>query len=167
MSFLRKNSLTFGLVAILMFVVLLAACGTPAEPTEAPAEVTEQEEPAVEQEEPAAEQEEPAEEAAAPTGEPIVFGMVAPMTGDAAEYGTQLESGVRLAIDEINANGGIDGRPVELEICDDKCDPYEASMCAQRMVASDDIFAVIGHVCSSCTLAGGPIYEEAGLTVMT
>jgi len=93
--------------------------------------------------------------------------MVAPMTGDAADYGVQLETGVRMAIDEINAAGGINGRPVELVICDDKCDPYEGSMCAQKMVANSKIFAVIGHVCSSCTLAGGPIYEEAGLTVMT
>jgi branched-chain amino acid transport system substrate-binding protein len=99
--------------------------------------------------------------------EPIVFGMVAPMTGDAADYGVQLETGVRLAIEEINAAGGIAGRPVDLVVCDDKCDPYEASMCAQKMVADPRIFAIIGHVCSSCTLAGAPIYEKAGLTVMT
>ncbi|MGC8837195.1 MAG: ABC transporter substrate-binding protein [Anaerolineae bacterium] len=99
--------------------------------------------------------------------EPIVFGMVAPMTGDAADYGVQLETGVRLAIEEINAAGGIAGRPVDLVVCDDKCDPYEASMCAQKMVADSRIFAIIGHVCSSCTLAGAPIYEQAGLTVMT
>jgi len=99
--------------------------------------------------------------------EPIVFGMVAPMTGDAADYGVQLETGVRLAIEEINAAGGIAGRPVELVVCDDRCDPYEASMCAQKMVADPRIFAIIGHVCSSCTLAGAPIYEKAGLTVMT
>jgi branched-chain amino acid transport system substrate-binding protein len=99
--------------------------------------------------------------------EPIVFGMVAPMTGDAADYGVQLETGVRLAIEEINAAGGIAGRPVDLVVCDDKCDPYEGSMCAQKMVADPRIFAIIGHVCSSCTLAGAPIYEKAGLTVMT
>jgi branched-chain amino acid transport system substrate-binding protein len=99
--------------------------------------------------------------------EPYIFGMVAPMTGDAAEYGTQLKRGVQLAVDEINAAGGIKGRKVELDICDDKCDPYEASLCAQKMVANKNIFAVIGHVCSSCTLAAGPIYDSAGLTDMT
>jgi len=101
------------------------------------------------------------------SNEPIVFGMVAPMTGDAAEYGTQLERGVRMAVDEINAAGGVDGRMIELEICDDKCDPYEASLCAQKLTANKKITAVIGHVCSSCTLAGGPIYDKEGLTVMT
>lgn len=104
---------------------------------------------------------------AAPDDAPITFGMVAPMTGDAADYGTQLETGVRLAIEEINAAGGIDGRTVKLEICDDKCDPSEGSLCAQKMSSNKDIFAVIGHVCSSATLAGGPIYEKSGLTAMT
>jgi branched-chain amino acid transport system substrate-binding protein len=99
--------------------------------------------------------------------EPIVFGMAAPMTGDAAEYGTQLKRGVGMAVDEINAAGGINGQQVTLDICDDKCDPYEASLCAQKFVADKKIFAVIGHVCSSCTLAAGPIYDKAGLTAMT
>jgi branched-chain amino acid transport system substrate-binding protein len=105
--------------------------------------------------------------AAASSTEPIIFGMVAPMTGDAAEYGTQLKRGVGMAVDEINAAGGINGRQVKLDICDDKCDPYEGSLCAQKMTANKDIFAVIGHVCSSCTLAAGPIYDKAGLTDMT
>jgi branched-chain amino acid transport system substrate-binding protein len=89
------------------------------------------------------------------------------MTGDAADYGIMLQSGVQLAVDEINAAGGINGRPVEIQVCDDKCSPYDGSLCAQKMVADPKIFAVIGHVCSSATLAGGPIYEQAGLTAMT
>jgi branched-chain amino acid transport system substrate-binding protein len=105
--------------------------------------------------------------AASSSNEPIIFGMAAPMTGDAAEYGTQLKRGVGMAVDEINAAGGINGRQVTLDICDDKCDPYEASLCAQKFVADKNIFAVIGHVCSSCTLAAGPIYDKAGLTAMT
>jgi branched-chain amino acid transport system substrate-binding protein len=151
----KKSNMLFKLGLVLLALSLLISCGAteePAAPTEAP----------VATEAPA-----PTEAPPVVSGEPIVFGMVAPMTGDAADYGTQLESGVRLAIDEINAADGITGRQVELVICDDKCDPYEASLCAQKMAANEDIFAVIGHVCSSCTLAGGPIYEEAGLTTMT
>jgi len=153
----KKNSVLFNLSLLVVCIFLVASCRpTPAPtatPTQGPAP-TPTPVPA-------------ATKAAAPSGEPIVFGLVGPMTGDAADYGVMLESGVRLAVDEINAAGGINGRPVELEICDDKCDPYEASMCAQKMVANPKIFAVIGHVCSSCTLAGGPIYEQAGLTAMT
>jgi branched-chain amino acid transport system substrate-binding protein len=135
-----------GLLAIT--IMMIVSCSPAAAPTAAPVAATEA-------------------PAAVQSNEPIVFGMVAPMTGDAAEYGTQLERGVRLAVDEINAAGGINGRQVELDICDDKCDPYEASLCAQKMTANEKIFAVIGHVCSSCTLAAGPIYDKAGLTDMT
>ncbi|HSJ54414.1 MAG TPA: ABC transporter substrate-binding protein, partial [Anaerolineae bacterium] len=149
---LKKGNALFNLGLLVMALLLIVSCGPTAEP---PAEAT----PA-----PVEAPTQASEPAAAPSGEPILFGMVAPMTGDAADYGVQLETGVRLAIDEINAAGGIDGRPVELEICDDKCDPYEASLCAQKMTANEDVMAVIGHVCSSCTLAGGPIYEKAGLT---
>jgi branched-chain amino acid transport system substrate-binding protein len=138
--------MALSLLLIAGSVFLVAACApaaTPAAPAAAPTK------------------------APAPSGEPIVFGMAAPMTGDAADYGIMLQSGVQLAVDEINAAGGINGRPVEIQVCDDKCSPYDGSLCAQKMVADPKIFAVIGHVCSSATLAGGPIYEQAGLTAMT
>lgn len=133
-------------------VALVVACQPTPAPTEAPTK--------------------PPEPTEAPTkppaeAEPIVFGAVAPMTGSAADYGIQVERGMRMAIEEINAAGGIDGRPIELKICDDKCDPKEAVLCAQRMVEDPDVFAVLGHICSSCTLAGAPIYDEAGVTMMT
>jgi branched-chain amino acid transport system substrate-binding protein len=70
-------------------------------------------------------------------------------------------------MDEINAKGGINGRMFELKICDDLCNPQQAAACAQKMVNDPEIFAVIGHICSSCTLAGGPIYDAGGLTAMT
>ncbi|MCG3206625.1 MAG: Leu/Ile/Val-binding protein [Anaerolineae bacterium] len=136
-------------------LMLLAACQSAATPTAKPAA------PA------AAATEAPAPAEAPASTEPIVFGMAAPMTGDAGEYGTQLERGVRMAVDEINAAGGINGRKVELDICDDKCEPTEGSLCAQKLTSDKNIFAVIGHVCSSCTLAAGPIYDQAGLTAMT
>lgn len=152
----------FSLSLLIVGMLVLASCAPAAAPTTAPSE------PEAEVAETAAPEEETSTEPeAVPSFEPILFGMVAPMTGDAADYGAQLETGVRLAIDEINEAGGIGGRQVELEICDDKCDPYEGSLCAQKMTANEKIYAVIGHVCSSCTLAGGPIYEKAQLTDMT
>jgi branched-chain amino acid transport system substrate-binding protein len=139
----------------MLLAVVLAACqpATTPEPTEAPEEAT------------AAPTQAPEEGEAG--GEPIIFGMVAPMTGDLADYGTQVERGIRMAIDEINAEGGVNGRPLDIKICDDKCDPTEAAACAQRLSNDPEIFAVLGHICSSCTLAGGPIYDAAGVTVMT
>lgn len=96
-----------------------------------------------------------------------MIGMVAPMTGELADFGKQVERGIRLAIDEINAKGGVKGKKLELKICDDQCNTQQAAACAQKMVNDPEIFAVIGHICSSCTLTGGPIYEAAKLTVLT
>ena len=141
---LRRVVSGLSLLLVIVSVITVVSCQPAATPTAAPPT-----------------------EAAPPEGEPIKFGLVGPMTGDAADYGRTQEAGASFAVAEINAAGGINGRPVELVICDDKCDPYEGSMCAQKMVADPEIFAVIGHVCSSCTLAGGPIYEEAGLTLVT
>lgn len=137
------------ITTLLSLLVLLTACGAPA-----PAEVSTAAPVATS----------PAQSAAT---EPIVIGMVAPMTGDLADFGKQAERGARLAIDEINANGGINGRLLDLKIVDDQCNPQLAAAAAQKMVDDPEIFAVLGHICSSATLAGGPIYEAAGLTAMT
>jgi len=98
---------------------------------------------------------------------PIIFGVVAPMTGDLGDFGTQVTRGIQMAMDEINAKGGINGRMLEYKACDDQCNPQMAAACAQKMSADPEVFAVIGHICSSTTLAGGPIYDAAGMTAMT
>jgi branched-chain amino acid transport system substrate-binding protein len=105
--------------------------------------------------------------APAASNSPIVVGVVAPMTGDLGDFGTQVTRGIGMAMDEINEKGGINGRKLEMKVCDDLCNPQQAAACAQKMVADKEIFAVLGHICSSATLAGGPIYDAAGLTVMT
>lgn len=144
MSKQKKSNLLLTLV-VLSIMVLLAAC-TSASKTETTAPETGVQ---------------PADTS------PIIIGMVAPMTGDLADFGKQVERGIRMAMDEINAKGGINGRMFELKICDDQCNPQQAAACAQKMVNDPEIFAVIGHICSSCTLAGGPIYDAGGLTAMT
>jgi len=98
--------------------------------------------------------------------EVLYVGLAAPLTGDSAMYGETVLAGVEFAVSEINAAGGIDGKMIELIIEDDKGDPQEAAMVAQKLAENKDIFCVIGHVNSSCTLAALPIYQEAGLTVL-
>ncbi len=99
--------------------------------------------------------------------EPLVIGVAAPMTGSSADYGLQVTRGIQLAMDEINAKGGVNGQTLTMKVCDDQCDPQQAAACAQKLASDTTVFAVLGHICSSCTLAGGPIYEAAGMTVMT
>lgn len=93
--------------------------------------------------------------------EPIYIGLMAPMTGDYAEYGMFFKEGIGLAIEEINKAGGIRGRLVELVIGDSRADPKEAVLVAQKFVANPKILAVIGDFTSSCAMAAAPIYESA------
>ena len=98
---------------------------------------------------------------------PIVFAHAAPMTGDSGQFGQVESQGIQLAVDQINAAGGIDGRKVTFVDEDDRGLPDEASNVAQRIASNPDIVAVVGHWNSSCTLAAIPIYDAAGIPFIT
>lgn len=95
--------------------------------------------------------------------EPIRIGIAAPLTGTSASYGELMVDGAQIGIDEINAAGGVNGRMLELVPLDDKNDPSEAALVAQRFCDDESITAVIAHGGSTNTLAAAPIYEEAGM----
>lgn len=59
---------------------------------------------------------------------PYKFAIVAPMTGNNAQFGQAYKYACQMLIDDVNNNGGINGHPVELEVFDDKNDPKEPSM---------------------------------------
>lgn len=99
-------------------------------------------------------------------GEKLYIGMALPLTGESAMYGETVRDGVQFAVDEINEAGGIGGKQIELVIEDDKGNTSEAAMVAQKLSEDDRLFCVIGHVNSSCTLVGIPIYADAGLTLL-
>jgi branched-chain amino acid transport system substrate-binding protein len=95
--------------------------------------------------------------------ETIKIGIAAPFTGGAAGYGDNIKAGVNLKLEEINGAGGINGKKVELVWGDDVCEPKEAGNVGSKFAADKSIVAVIGHLCSSATLAALPIYVRAGL----
>jgi len=97
----------------------------------------------------------------------LLFGVGAPLTGEDAQYGYWLQRGIELAAREINNSGGVNGREIKFEYGDDRCNAVDAAFVAQRFASNPDIVAIIGHVCSSATLATGTIYEKAGLTHIT
>lgn len=93
----------------------------------------------------------------------IKIGVAVPLTGGSAELGGRVYNGAKLAVDEINAAGGINGAQIELVAHDDKADPKEAANIANMFAADKDILACIAGYNSSCTLAGAPIYNDAKL----
>ena len=112
---------------------------------------------------------EKATEAAQPEateGGEIVIGLSIPLTGPLAESGEQVIKAADLAVETINNNGGVNGKTIKYEVLDDKMDPTEAALVAQRFLENKEIVAVIGSLTSGTTLAVLPIYEEAGMPVI-
>jgi branched-chain amino acid transport system substrate-binding protein len=99
--------------------------------------------------------------------ENIRIGVAAPFTGDLAGYGDNIKAGVNLKLKEINDAGGINGQMVELVWGDDLCAPKDAGTVASKFSTDKSIVAVIGHLCSSATLAAMPIYVRAGLPAIS
>ena len=81
--------------------------------------------------------------------EPVIIGSIAPATGNISMFGQSVVNGVRLAIEEINASGGVlGGRPLELVFMDDRGDPTEGVNAYNRLIGSG-VKAIIGPVTSS------------------
>jgi branched-chain amino acid transport system substrate-binding protein len=99
--------------------------------------------------------------------ENIRIGVASPFTGDLAAYGDNIKAGVNLKLKEINDAGGINGKMIELVWGDDLCAPKDAGTVASKFAADKSIVAVIGHLCSSATLAAMPIYVRAGLPAIS
>ena len=99
--------------------------------------------------------------------EPLVIAVATPLTGSSGAMGLNGNRGAETATAEINAAGGIGGRPIRFELFDDRGTPKDAATVAQRIVGDEDkYFAVCGHVNSSATLAAMPIYSDAGTPVL-
>lgn len=98
--------------------------------------------------------------------ETIKFGVAGAHSGDLASYGLPSINAAKLVIDKVNAAGGIDGKKVELLVEDDVCKPEVATNTATKLV-SDGVHVVLGHICSGATKAALPIYNNAGVLVMS
>ena len=97
---------------------------------------------------------------------PIGIAVPVPITGKYAELGADLVNAAQMAIEEKNAQGGINGRLLVLIVEDDKGDPKDAVTVAHRIVQDKSIIGIMGHLNSGTTLAASPIYAEAGIPVV-
>ncbi len=94
------------------------------------------------------------------TKDVIKVGLILPLSGDAASWGIPPKNGATLAMEEINVNGGINGKKIELVIEDSKCDPQKSVTAFNKLITSDKPIAIIGDVCSSATLAIASLAEK-------
>jgi branched-chain amino acid transport system substrate-binding protein len=100
---------------------------------------------------------------AAHAADPYWVGVSGPLTGKDAQYGEQWKRGFDLALDQINANGGIHGHPLRYDFEDSQSDPRQAVAIAQKFVSDNRILLELGDLSSGASMAASPIYQRAGL----
>jgi branched-chain amino acid transport system substrate-binding protein len=103
----------------------------------------------------------------APARVPYVIAYAGPLSGPDADIGQEQLRAVELAVNALNAGGGIGGRPVEVVSYDDQNDAKLAAQRAQEIAANPRVMLVIGHDLSDASLAAKPIYEQAGLAAIS
>ena len=97
----------------------------------------------------------------------ITIGFIGPLTGDAVSYGEPISNGVRMAVDDLNQAGGVNGKMLEVIYEDGRCTNEDALNAAQKLVNIDGVKMIIGGACSGETLAMLPVTEAAGVIVIS
>ncbi|MCI1261777.1 MAG: branched-chain amino acid ABC transporter substrate-binding protein [Tetrasphaera jenkinsii] len=95
----------------------------------------------------------------------IKLGMLTPLSGSSAAIGPYMKNGATLAVDEINAAGGVDGRKLSLVVEDEACDPKTAAAGAAKLVSAK-INISVGGYCSSATLPTLSIFDKADIPML-
>ena len=101
--------------------------------------------------------------AQAASGEPVTIGVSGPLTGQNAQYGAQWKKGFDLALEEVNAKGGVKGRPLQYVFEDSQADPRQTVAIAQKFVSDPKIVVELGDFSSTASMAASSIYQRAGL----
>lgn len=96
--------------------------------------------------------------------EPVVFGLAAPLD---ETYGVSTRLGADLAVAQLNAGGGIEGRRVALKAVNDFADRERAIPASQELASDPAVVAVVGHVNSSTTVAAAPSYDGRVAAIAT
>jgi len=92
----------------------------------------------------------------------IPIAVVGPVTGQYASFGAQMTNGGQMAVDDINAAGGVLGKKLDLDIGDDACDPKQAVAVANQMTGNG-VALVAGHYCSGSSIPASKVYAESNM----
>jgi branched-chain amino acid transport system substrate-binding protein len=94
-------------------------------------------------------------------GPPITVGLLAPVTGVFADFGDLMTKATNLAVEKVNAEGGILGRTLTVIAEDDQGDPAVATERARKLLMQDNVDILMGTVSSATTLAVLPLVDQA------
>ena len=153
----RKAIVLLGLAAFLALLVAMA-CGSGGEPTPTvgPGDV---EPTRVVEPTPTPTEESPPE--------PFVIGAMDALTGVAESYGNPLHQAKLLAVEEINAAGGINGRELRLIVEDSKCNAQDAITAYNKLTDVDGVKIILGTTCSGSMLGVAPLAEKEGVVLFS
>jgi branched-chain amino acid transport system substrate-binding protein len=98
--------------------------------------------------------------------EPIKIGVSGPFTAGSAPMGLSMRDGVRLAVAEINAKGGVLGRQIQLVERDDEAKNERGVQVAQELINKEQVVATVGYINTGVALASQRFYQQAQIPVM-
>ncbi|MFA5838653.1 MAG: penicillin-binding protein activator [Candidatus Paceibacterota bacterium] len=98
---------------------------------------------------------------------PIKIGFIGPLTGELANYGENARAAVEIAVEEINAEGGINGRTLKAVYEDDVCNGPGATNAVNKLINVDKVQAIVGGLCSPATLSVAPIVEKEKVALIS
>jgi len=101
------------------------------------------------------------------SGDTIKVGEFASLTGSEATFGQSSHKGTQLAVDEINAGGGVLGKKIELLTEDNQSQAGQSATVVRKLISSDGVVAMLGEVASSRSMEAAPICQESKIPMIS
>ena len=99
--------------------------------------------------------------------EPFRIGVMESVTGPGETYGNVAVQAKQMAVDEINAAGGVNGRKLELIVEDEKCNAQDSITAYRKLTDLDGVKIILGTSCSGAMLGAAPLAEEDGVVMFS
>jgi branched-chain amino acid transport system substrate-binding protein len=97
----------------------------------------------------------------------IRIGEYGSLTGSQATFGISTQNGIQLAVDEINAAGGVNGKQLKVIVMDDRGSPPEAAVVVTKLITQDRVQVILGEVASSLSMAVAPICQARKIPMIS
>jgi branched-chain amino acid transport system substrate-binding protein len=111
--------------------------------------------------------EEQSAEAPKAAGDTIKIGFMGALTGDVAMFGKPTLEGMKMAAEEINAAGGVNGKKIEIVEADNRGDKQEGASVAQKLISRDNVVAILGDPTTGISKVVAPIAQKAGVVMLS
>ncbi|MCH4190549.1 MAG: ABC transporter substrate-binding protein [Bifidobacterium tibiigranuli] len=93
----------------------------------------------------------------------VAIAVMYPETGQYAEYGKMFKQGLDLGVAQVNDEGGVKGKSIELKYYDTQSDPKQTAAIAPKIASDSSVVAVVGDYSSGASMAASPTFQQAGL----